>query len=96
MKDLYTDYLLSSFGKTTATATGLSSALDDVSHDQITRFLSSLESGSKGLWKSVKPLVRAHENEHTCLIFDDSIIEKEHTDENEIVCWQMIIVKTGP
>ena len=37
--DLYTDYLLSSFGQTTAT--GLSKALDGaVSHDKITRLLS--------------------------------------------------------
>lgn len=37
--DLYTDYLLSSFGQ--ATATGLSRALDGaVSHDKIPRLLS--------------------------------------------------------
>jgi hypothetical protein len=36
--DLYTDYLISSFGQTTAT--GLSQLLDgEVSHDQVTRFL---------------------------------------------------------
>ena len=36
--DLYSDYLLSSFGPTTAT--GLSALLDgQVSHDQVTRFL---------------------------------------------------------
>ena len=36
--DLYTDYLLSSFGQTTAT--GLSALLDQaVSHDDVTRFL---------------------------------------------------------
>jgi nuclear transport factor 2 (NTF2) superfamily protein len=86
IKDLYTDYLLSSFGKTTAT--GLSSVLDGaLSHDQITRFLSSLQSGSKELWKTVKSLVRTHEKANACLIFDDSIIEKEYTDENEIICW---------
>ena len=37
--DLYTDYLLSTFGA--ATATGLSAMVNgDVSHDRITRFLS--------------------------------------------------------
>ena len=36
--DLYTDYLLSSFGRTTAT--GLSDLLDgEISHDRISRFL---------------------------------------------------------
>jgi hypothetical protein len=39
--DLYTDYLLSTFGA--ATATGLSAMVNgDVSHDQITRFISAL------------------------------------------------------
>ncbi|TAK61131.1 MAG: IS701 family transposase, partial [Methylobacter sp.] len=37
--ELYTDYLISTFGA--ATATGLSSMVDgDVSHDRVTRFLS--------------------------------------------------------
>jgi hypothetical protein len=86
IRDLYTDYLLSSFGKTTAT--GLSRLLDKlVSHDQITRFISTLETGSKELWKEVKSLVRAHETEDGCLIFDDTIIEKAYTDENDIMCW---------
>ena len=84
--DLYTDYLLSSFSKTTAT--GLSHVLEGaISHDQVTRFLASFKSGSKELWRKVKPSVRSHENENACLIFDDSIIEKAYTDENEIVCW---------
>jgi hypothetical protein len=40
--DLYSDYLISAFGQTTAT--GLSSLLDgEVSHDQIQRFLASEE-----------------------------------------------------
>ena len=79
IKDLYTDYLLSSFGKTTST--GMANLLDEVlSHDQITRFISSLVSGSKELWKEVKSLVRAHETEDGCLIFDDAIIEKNYTD----------------
>ena len=44
--DLYTDYLLSTFGA--ATATGLSAMVEgDVSHDQITRFLSAQEYTSK-------------------------------------------------
>lgn len=86
IRDLYTDYLLSSFGRTTAT--GLSRLLDKlVSHDQITRFISTLETGSKELWKEVKSLVRAHETEDGYLIFDDTIIEKAYTDENDIMCW---------
>jgi len=46
--DLYTDYLISSNGK--ATATGLSDMLgNEISHDKITRFLSKGEFDSKKL-----------------------------------------------
>ena len=84
--DLYTDYLLSSFGQTTAT--GLSKVLDGaVSHDKITRLLSENDFGSKDLWHTVKPLVRQFENDSGYLIFDDSLLEKPYTDENEIVGW---------
>ena len=51
--DLYTDYLLSTFGS--ATATGLSAMVDgEVSHDQITRFLSKQDYDSRDLWLKVK------------------------------------------
>lgn len=84
--DLYTDYLLSSFGQTSAT--GLSKMLDNaIKHDHFTRLLSESEFDSKYLWLSVKPLVREHQTEDGCLIFDDSIIEKPYTDENDMVCW---------
>jgi hypothetical protein len=84
--DLYTDYLLSSFGK--VTATGLSNLLEDsISHDKITRTLSSQSYGSKELWQEVKSLVREHEREDSCLIFDDTIVSKPHMDENDLVCW---------
>ena len=84
--DLYTDYLISSFGQTSAT--GLSNLLDNgIKHDSITRLLSNSDFDSKNLWTSVKPLVREHQAENACLIFDDSIIEKAFTDENELICW---------
>ena len=84
--DLYTDYLLSTFGATTAT--GLSAMVDgDVSHDQVTRFLSAQEYTSKYLWHQVKKTVRRIEREDGVLIFDDTIQEKAWTDENELICW---------
>ena len=84
--DLYSDYLLSSFGATTAT--GLSSLLaGQISHDQVTRFLSQAEYTSKALWHQVKSVVRTIEREDGVLIFDDTIQEKPHTDENELICW---------
>lgn len=84
--ELYSDYLISSFGYTTAT--GLSGMLDgSVSHDKVTRFLSSESFDAKTLWKSVKPLVRKYEQGDGVLVVDDTIIEKPYTDESELVCW---------
>jgi hypothetical protein len=84
--DLYTDYLLSSFGQ--VTATGLSKAVDgSISHDKITRMLSENQYTSKDLWKEVKPIIRDVANDSGCLIFDDSLLEKPYTDENEVVGW---------
>jgi len=37
------------------------------------------------LWREVKPLVSQFENDPGCLIFDDSLLEKPYTDENEII-----------
>jgi len=84
--DLYTDYLLSSFGQTTAT--GLSKLMDGaVSHDQVSRMLASPRMTSKDWWRMVKPQVRKIEQPDGVMIVDDSIEEKVYTDENEIICW---------
>jgi len=84
--ELYTDYLLSTFGA--ATATGLSAMVNgEVSHDQVTRFLSEREYTSKDLWLQVKQVVRQIEQPDGVLIFDDTIQEKAWTDENEVMCW---------
>jgi DDE superfamily endonuclease len=84
--ELYTDYLLSTFGA--ATATGLSAMVEgDVSHDRITRFLSNQEYTSKDLWRQVKAMVRELESAEGVLIFDDTIQEKAWTDESELMCW---------
>ena len=84
--ELYSDYLISSFGQ--ATATGLSAMLDGaVSHDRVTRFLSERDYSGKDLWLSVKKTVRQIEQEDAVLIFDDTIQEKAWTDENDIMCW---------
>jgi hypothetical protein len=48
--DLYTDYLLSSFGQTSATF--LSRLLDNsISHDDVTDFLKKSDPTGKALWK---------------------------------------------
>jgi len=84
--DIYTDYLISSFGLTTGT--GLSRLLDSaISHERIQRFLASPVKGGADLWKVVKAYVRQIEGDDGVLIVDDSISEKPYTDENEIICW---------
>ncbi len=84
--DLYSAYLLASFGATTAT--GLSELLEgEISHDQVSRYLAGTKQTTTDLWKTVKPLVRAIQAEAGVLIIDDSIEEKPYTDENDIVCW---------
>lgn len=84
--DLYTDYLISAFGPTTAT--GMARMLEgQISHDQVTRMLASEPKNSADLWRVVKPLVRAIERPDATLSIDDSIGEKPYTDENGIVCW---------
>jgi hypothetical protein len=86
--DLYTDYLIAHGGKTTAT--GLATVLNNqVSHDKITRLLNSGAIDSKLLWKTVKPLVHeiSSSAQTAYLIIDDSIEEKQYTDENDLISW---------
>ena len=84
--DLYTDYLISSFGQTTAT--GLSKLVDGaISHDQVSRMLASSRMTSKDWWKKIKPHVRKIEQSDGVILIDDTIEEKNYTDENEIICW---------
>jgi DDE superfamily endonuclease len=84
--DIYTDYLISSFGLTTGT--GLSNLLDGaISHDSIQRFLAGRAKTSADLWQVVKVYVRQIQSDEGVLIVDDSISEKPYTDENEIICW---------
>jgi len=84
--DLYSDYLISAFGQTTAT--GLSALLNgEISHDSVQRFLAGERQTSIQLWRVVKPHVRKIESPEGVLIVDDSIAEKPYTDENDIICW---------
>ena len=90
--DLYVDFLICSTSYTTATA--LSAATGNaVSHDKITRFLSSRDFTQIDLWQVAKPLVKTlqetdnDEDTDGVLILDDSIEEKPYTDENEVISW---------
>ena len=87
--DIYTDYLISSTGPTTAT--GLSRLYQGaISHDQVTRLLTNSYLDSKDLWLKAKPLIRSAEqtkgsDEFAVLIVDDSILEKPYTDPNALI-----------
>lgn len=58
----------------------------DISHDPMTRFLSEREYLSKYLWLQVKSTVRKIEQDDAVVIFDDTIQQKQWTNENEIMC----------
>ena len=82
--DLYSDYLLASFRM--ATATGLSELTDQaLSHDKISRFLGQEAFTAKDYWRCIKPLVRRVEHPEAIIKIDDTIEEKPHTTENEVV-----------
>ena len=84
--DIYSDFLLASF--TIVTATGLSQMLDNgYSHDQISRFLAQKKFTQKDFWKMVKKIIRKIEREDAILAIDDTIEEKPHSTENDIICW---------
>ena len=84
--DRYSGYLTATFGY--ATATGLSQLLDgSISHDAVSRFLSEREYTPKDLWKQVKRTVREIESADGVLVFDDTVQEKPHMDENDLICW---------
>ena len=84
--DIYSDFLLASF--TIVTATGLSQMLDNgYSHDQISRFLAQRKFTQKDFWKMVKKIIRKIEREDAILAIDDTIEEKPHSTENDIICW---------
>lgn len=88
--DLYTDYLISSTGQTSAT--GLSRLLAGaVSHDQVTRWLTNSYLDSQQVWAAAKPLIRRAERqrpaeEFAVLIVDDCVLEKVHTDPSALIC----------
>ena len=84
--DLYTDYLIASPGK--ATATGLSAVLNhELKHDYISDFLSQKDLDQKAFWKEIKSFVRQIEGDQAWISIDDVIVEKPHSSENEIISY---------
>ena len=84
--DLYTDYLVSSFDK--VTSIGLSTMLDKtVSHDRISRMLGNRLFTQREYWQAIKRIVRRSQTPRGIIKIDDTIEEKPHSTENEIICW---------
>jgi hypothetical protein len=84
--DLYSDYLNTAFGQTSAT--NLTRVLNhEISHDTITRFLTNKELTSRDFWKIVKPEIRRIQKPNAMIAIDDFIVEKPHSDENGVVAW---------
>jgi hypothetical protein len=84
--DLYSDYLIYSTSYTTAT--GMSRLLN-IKHDKVTQELSKRDYDSKFLWLRVKPYIQelTQSKDTITLSFDDSIEEKQYTDDSELNCW---------
>ena len=64
----------------------LATLIPDLSHDQVTRFLSQQALTDKDLWRIVKPHLRPIQSDEAVLILDDSVEEKPYTDESELIC----------
>jgi hypothetical protein len=84
--DLYTDYLVSSFRQ--VTSQGLSDLLEgQLSHDRISRMLGNRQFTQREYWQAIKPIVRRFQTPRGIIKIDDTIEEKPHSTENEIICW---------
>lgn len=85
--DLYSDFLMTS--PNIVSALLLENVLDKAySHDSITRMLSQRELDQKEYWKKIKNLVRQIESADTGVVcVDDTIEEKPHSEENELISW---------
>ena len=86
LTDLYTEYLTCCSGL--ATATGMSGVLENqISHDKITRLLSSGKIDERRMWLEAKPICEEISSSDAVLILDDSVEEKQYTDKNAMMQW---------
>lgn len=93
--DLYSDFLMTS--PNIVSALLLENILDkEYSHDSITRMLAQHELSQKEYWLKIKPLVRQIESDKDGVIaIDDTIEEKPHSGENELISWHHDHSKKG-
>jgi hypothetical protein len=84
--DLYTDFLISSPNQVSATL--ISESLNkSYSHDSFTRMLAQSELDAKTYWKYIKPSIRQLESPKGIISVDDTIENKPHSEENELISW---------
>jgi hypothetical protein len=84
--DLYTDFLVTS--PNIVSSLLLSKIVNNAhSHDSITRMLAQAELEQKEFWRLIKPSIRQIEQEDGVICIDDTIENKPHSDENELICW---------
>lgn len=82
-KELYCQFLLAA--QTNFTATELSSHLDQLSHDDVTRWLKGTKLKPSYLWEQAKPLIKPHVGYFVC---DDSVIGKSRSEKLPLAAWQ--------
>jgi len=82
----YTPYLICSTERMTNIRL-LQIPNSDIRLETVLNLICSESFTSKDLWKQVKPILRQIESPEGILIFDDTIIEHEWTEENEISCY---------
>jgi hypothetical protein len=92
LMDLYTDFLTSS--PNVVSATLISEVLNKAySHDSITRMLSQSVLDQQIYWKCVKKSVRQIEKLGGVISIDDTLEEKPHSEENELISWHFAHTK---
>ncbi len=89
LKEIYINFAISSFEKIEMTKLSKITG-DGYSHDIFTKklLLNDEIDTDKALWSEVKPFLRNYENEEDgCILIDDTILNKPHTKENDMICW---------
>ena len=89
LAQIYQNFLISSFGKIEVTK--FSKILGKgYSHDRFTKqlLLDDTLDDENQLWRDTKQFLRDYENEeHGCIIVDDSLLHKPYTKTNDVICW---------